>query len=64
MPLTHPICHCWTFSSAEIPRALIVIYALEGYLEPQDAFFFREGIAMLEHQWVKCIEVRGNYIKK
>ena len=41
-----------------------VIHAVEEYLEAQDATFFRDGIAMLEHRWTKCIEVRGDYVEK
>uniref|UniRef100_A0A3B5BAW3 Mos1 transposase HTH domain-containing protein n=1 Tax=Stegastes partitus TaxID=144197 RepID=A0A3B5BAW3_9TELE len=41
-----------------------VIRAVEEYLDAQDATFFREGIAKLEHRWTKCIEFRGNYVEK
>ena len=38
--------------------------AVSEYLEGQDAAFFQEGIASLEHLWAKCIEVHGNYVEK
>ncbi|CAH1252467.1 SETMAR [Branchiostoma lanceolatum] len=41
-----------------------VIHAVEAYLEAQDATYFQQGVAMLEHRWTKCIEVRGDYVEK
>ncbi|CAH1241963.1 SETMAR [Branchiostoma lanceolatum] len=36
-----------------------VIHAVEAYLEAQDATYFQQGVAMLEHRWTKCIEGKG-----
>ncbi|XP_066302907.1 histone-lysine N-methyltransferase SETMAR-like [Branchiostoma lanceolatum] len=41
-----------------------VIHAVEAYLEAQDATYFQQGVAMLEHRWTKDIEVRGDYVEK
>ena len=48
-----------------------VIHAAEEYLwgggergETKDSNIFPEGIAMLEHRWTKCTDVKGDYIEK
>lgn len=41
-----------------------VIDAVEEFLRDQEANFFHDGIAMLEHRWTKCIDVKGDYIEK
>ena len=41
-----------------------VICAVEKLLEDQDATFFCNGIAILKHCRMKCINVKGNCIEK
>ena len=38
--------------------------AVSEYLEVQDAVFFLEGIAKLEHLWAKGIVHHGDYVKQ
>lgn len=35
-----------------------------SFLEDQDDTFFRDGIAILNHRWSKCMHIKGEYIEK
>jgi hypothetical protein len=34
------------------------------FFEDQNRMFFFQELNKLEHRWVKCIDVEGNYIEK
>ncbi|XP_011873175.1 PREDICTED: histone-lysine N-methyltransferase SETMAR-like [Vollenhovia emeryi] len=38
--------------------------AVDGYLASLDESEFRNGIMILEHRWLKCIDVKGDYVDK
>lgn len=41
-----------------------VIGAVEAFLGSCDKNWFRTGLMMLEKRWMKCIEVKGDYVEK
>ena len=41
-----------------------VICAVEEILENQDITFFCDGIEIFEHDWTKCIYVKGDYTEE
>lgn len=41
-----------------------VMTAVKDWLEDQSPDFFLNGLQRLEHRWVKCIEVDGDYVEK
>jgi len=40
------------------------IAAVEGYFANRTKNHYRDGIMALEHCWNKCINVKGDYVKK
>ena len=41
-----------------------VISAAEDFFEDQDESFYTMGIQVLQHQWKKCEDSRGESVKK
>jgi histone-lysine N-methyltransferase SETMAR len=41
-----------------------VMEAVNEFFEDQNIEFYFEGLNKLEHRWVKCIDVEGDYIEK
>jgi len=41
-----------------------VIVTTETYFEDLKKTYFSDGLKKLEHRWVKCIELKGDYIEK
>lgn len=41
-----------------------VIAATEAYFAAQEKTYFSDGIKKLEDCWVKCIELKGDYVEK
>lgn len=41
-----------------------VIAATEAYFAAQEKTYFSDGIKKLEDRWVKCIELKGDYVEK
>ena len=41
-----------------------VIAATEAYFENLQKTYFLDGLKKLEHRWVKCIELKGDYVEK
>lgn len=41
-----------------------VTVAVDGYFANPPESHFRDGIYLLGKRWIKCIEVKGDYIKK
>ena len=41
-----------------------VIAATEAYFADLEKTYFSEGLKKLEHRWVKCIELKGDYVEK
>jgi len=53
------------------PSMTIIIYwfnefiaETEAYFEEFDKSYFLDGIKMLEYCWIKCIELKGDYVEK
>ncbi|EFN89072.1 Histone-lysine N-methyltransferase SETMAR, partial [Harpegnathos saltator] len=38
-----------------------VIAAMEAYFADLEKTYFSDGLKKLEHRWVKCIELKGDY---
>jgi hypothetical protein len=47
------------FESSEV-----VIAAMEAYFADLKKTYFSGGLKKLEHRWVKCIELKGDYVEK
>jgi len=41
-----------------------VIAATEAYFADLEKTYFSDGLKKLEHRWVKCIELKGDYVEK
>ena len=41
-----------------------VIAATEAYFADLEKTYFSDGLKKLEHCWVKCIELKGDYVEK
>ena len=41
-----------------------VIAAMEAYFADLEKTYFSDGLKKLEHCWVKCIELKGDYVEK
>ena len=41
-----------------------VISAVEDFSEDQDESFYTTKIQVLQHQWKKCVDPRGDYVEK
>ena len=41
-----------------------IISQTNTYFEDLDKFYFLEGIKKLEKCWMKCIELKGDYVEK
>ena len=41
-----------------------VIAATEAYFADLQKTYFSDGLKKLEHHWVKCIELKGDYVEK
>ena len=41
-----------------------VIAATETYFANLEKTYFSDGLKKLEHRWVKCIELKGDYVEK
>lgn len=41
-----------------------VMSAVNGYFEEKDSSYYKKGIKLLEHHWEKCIELKGENVKK
>ncbi|KAG5319818.1 SETMR methyltransferase, partial [Pseudoatta argentina] len=41
-----------------------LIAETEAYLEGLDKLYFSDGLKKLENRWIKCIELKGDYIEK
>ncbi|EGI60951.1 Histone-lysine N-methyltransferase SETMAR, partial [Acromyrmex echinatior] len=41
-----------------------VIAATEVYFADLEKTYFLDGLKKLEHRWVKCIELKGDYVEK
>ena len=41
-----------------------VIAAMEAYFADLQETYFSDGLKKLEHRWVKCIELKGDYVEK
>jgi len=41
-----------------------VVAATEVYFADLEKTYFSDGLKKLEHRWVKCIELKGDYVKK
>ena len=41
-----------------------VIAATEAYFSDLQNTYFSDGLKKLEHRWVKCIELKGDYVEK
>ena len=41
-----------------------VIAATEAYFADLQKTYFSGGLKKLEHRWVKCIELKGDYVEK
>jgi len=41
-----------------------VIAATEAYFADLQKTCFSDGLKKLEHRWVKCIELKGDYVEK
>ena len=41
-----------------------IIAATKAYIADRQKTCFSDGLKDLEHRWVKCIELKGDYIKK
>ena len=41
-----------------------VIAATEAYFADLQKTYFSNGLKKLEHRWVKCIKLKGDYVKK
>ena len=41
-----------------------VIQAVNSYFEDLDKSLYYSGVTALEHRWVKCIELNGDYVEK
>ncbi|EFN76504.1 Histone-lysine N-methyltransferase SETMAR, partial [Harpegnathos saltator] len=39
-----------------------VIGATESYFADLEKTYFSDGLKKLEHRWVKCIELKGDYV--
>ncbi|EFN81558.1 hypothetical protein EAI_05840, partial [Harpegnathos saltator] len=40
-----------------------VIAATEAYFADLEKTYFSDGLKKLEHRWVKCIELKGDYVE-
>jgi len=49
----------WKFASNEV-----VVAAKEAYFTDLEKSDFSDGLKKLEHRWVKCIEVKEDYVEK
>jgi len=41
-----------------------VVAATEAYFAYLEKKYFSDGLKKLEHRWVKCIELKGDYVEK
>jgi len=41
-----------------------VVAATEAYFADLEKTYFSDGLKKLEHRWVKCIELKGDYVEK
>lgn len=41
-----------------------VITATEAYFAELEKTYFSDGLKKLDHRWVKCIELKEDYIEK
>lgn len=41
-----------------------VIAAVKDFFDTQDKSFYSEGMKKLEDRWMKCVELRGDYVEK
>jgi len=41
-----------------------VVAAIEAYFADLEKTYFSDGLKKLEHRWVKCIELKGDYVEK
>ncbi|EFN69117.1 hypothetical protein EAG_00026, partial [Camponotus floridanus] len=41
-----------------------VIAATNAYFTEFQPTYFLDGLKKLEHQWTKCIDLKGDYIEK
>jgi len=41
-----------------------VVAATEAYFADLEKTYFSDGLKKLEHRWVKCIELKENYVEK
>ena len=41
-----------------------VIAVTEAYFADIQKTYFSDGLKKLEHRWVKCIEIKGEYVEK
>jgi len=41
-----------------------VVAATEAYFADLEKMYFSDGLKKYEHRWVKCIELKGDYVEK
>jgi len=41
-----------------------VVAATEAYFADLEKTYFSDGLKKLEHRWVKCIDLKGDYVEK
>jgi len=41
-----------------------VVAATEAYFADLEKTYFSDGFKKLDHRWVKCIELKGDYVEK
>ena len=54
----------WLFSFPQHEKTLSWESAIEDFFEDQDESFYTTGIQALQHRWEKCVDRRGDYVKK
>ena len=42
----------------------VVIAAAKAYFAALQKTYFSDGLTKLEHRWVACIELKGDYVEK
>ncbi|KAG5342014.1 SETMR methyltransferase, partial [Acromyrmex heyeri] len=41
-----------------------LIAEIDAYFERLDKSYYSDGLKKLENRWIKCIELKGDYVKK
>jgi hypothetical protein len=66
----HPIPQIWlplisvSFAGQRFSLNQEAIAAVEGYFADLTKYHYRDGIMALEHGWIKCISLMGDYVEK